>query len=230
MGWTNDGENDVYYLTGVEVTASRLWDYNLHNFLYESFQHDERNQARLGEMQNWWMSSVYNWKGPAGTIDFKKGSTNLSPNPNDKGNKTKQDLTKVINEHLTKMDKLFSGMRKEVDKTPLMFREIYRIALFGLIQKAGKDTDFFNPKQSDTYKEGGDYYGVFMKKDDIGNFIYGSAAYSMGLSIDKALVGAGAFGIWNGSEKHYGNIFCLFDEFTDSFMIIQGFYRYRAKK
>ena len=243
MGWTNDGENDVYYLTGVEVTASRLWDYNLHNFLYESFQHDERNQARLGEMQNWWMSSVYNWKGPAGTIDFKKGSTNLSPNPNDKSNKSKPERTKVFNEHLDKLAKYFKAERenfeKRMDKSEISsykVREILRILKFGEIQWKGKDTDFLNPKQSETFKYDGIYNGEEFSKDDFGNYAYGVAAREFGVNWIISLWGAGVFSSYNHYNKgtteniQFSNLPGLGDDWNDSFMIFRGYMVGRAKK
>ena len=212
----------------VEIDHSIMVDWARTQAIYGSRLADAQH-----EMQNWWMSSVYNWKGPARTTDYVslKGNAKLSPNPNDKGNKTKQDLTKEFNEHLEKSDRLFREANLLLlREMPLFYNKKSKIILFGIIQYAGKDTDFLNPKQSKTYEAGGLYNNEPFDKDDFGNYQYGSAAFCMGLSIVEALMGAGAFGIINNSKKDYDNYFGLFDEKKDSQMIIRGYYRQRWGK
>jgi RHS repeat-associated protein len=227
-----------YYTAGIEVNASRDFSQDMHDFLYESFQIHERNKARLAEMQDWWMNSVYNWKGPARTTDYVtlKGNAKLSPNPKDKAKITKVNLTKVFNEHLDKLAIFFKNEKlkfeKDMDKNDVnsyKLRELLRILRFGEIQWKGKDTEFINPKQSNTFKEGGIYNSEEFSKDDFGNYAYGVAAREFGVNWVISLWGGGAFSSYNHYMKgttekiQFSNLFNLGDDWSDSFMIFKGY-------
>jgi RHS repeat-associated protein len=238
MGWVFDGENWVFVFTNVEVTASRIWDHNSADFLTESYKLYVRNQARLAEWHDWWMNNIYYWKGPAGSGDYRtqKGYINLSINPNDKGYKPKQDLTKVFNEHLDKLAIYFKAEKvkfeNRIDKseiTSYKVKELLRILEFGGIQWKGQNSNFLNPKQAEPYINSGIFNGEEFRADDFGNYAYGVAAREFGINWMIAIWGAGAFSSYNHYNKgtteniQFFNLPGLGDDWSDSFMIFRGY-------
>jgi len=134
------------------------------------------------------------------------------------------DLTSSFNNYISSTQQRFTGVGDIIDKT-LSGPSAYAAKLYYFYQVNMHDKSL-NPKddaQSPFYR-GGYYNGRYMKAEDFGNYNYGVAARSLGISLGDALWGAGAATfIIKGSSHTWWNVLGLFDEWNDSKMIIRGY-------
>ena len=139
-----------------------------------------------------------------------------------------KDLTHQFEKDLNNMTSEFTKL-KNISKLESGGNYFFEYQLeffsFGMTEYLGRNTNELNLKQNPLYtnSDGGLFYGRFMNPDDFGNFAYGASAKASGISLEDALIGAGLFGLINGSSKDYLNFQGAFDEFRDTKMIKEGY-------
>ena len=140
------------------------------------------------------------------------------------------DLTTQFNQRIREMEATFEATGNVMNAMyggPILSYPA-KVAVFGYMQYRGAKTEFMNPKafkNSPFTKNGGGYVnGQFFLPDDFGNYFYGVAARSMGLLPIDAVQGAGIYAIISGSVTDWTNLYGLFDERKDTWMILRGYY------
>jgi hypothetical protein len=140
------------------------------------------------------------------------------------------DLTSQFNQRIGAMEATFGAVGNTMNALyggPILSYPA-KMAAFGYMQYKGAKTEFMNPKafpKSVFTKNGGGFVnGQYFSPDDFGNYFYGVAARSMGLSSIDAVQGAGIYAISSGSVTDWTNFYGFFDERKDTRMILRGYY------
>lgn len=107
------------------------------------------------------------------------------------------------------------GLGKEIDKMMFFRSKVNDNAVFDI-----KRTSFSRANLGAEY---GIYRGQEFRYDDFGNYNYGVAAKYFGLTLDRALLGAGLNQI-SKFNPDLGNLRGYFDHRRDTEMIIRGYY------
>lgn len=107
------------------------------------------------------------------------------------------------------------GLGKEIDKMMFFRSKVNDNAVFDI-----KRTAFSRANLGAEY---GIYRGQEFRYDDFGNYNYGVAAKYFGLTLDRALLGAGINQI-SKFNPDFGNPGGYFDHSRDTEMIIRGYY------
>lgn len=152
---------------------------------------------------------------------------------NDATNGGGPDLTSEFNQRVSDMQAVFGAIGNTYNDMyggPILSYPA-KFAAFGYIQYKGARTEFMNPKAfktSDFYK-GGYVNGKDYAADDFGNYFYGVAANAMGITLDDAIKGAGAYAVYrkllgHNSALTWWNLPGFLDEFKDTKTIIRGYY------